>query len=121
MSANGATMKFYDDHLAGFQNTIFEGVAGGERIIIRSAVSSLGMFENLVTLEAFRESKVLFLILMMIRSPLQPHKSYYFGGNCKKKPHRTHYNTLDSLNAPMVVGFTDIEAFRESKVLLGSG
>ena len=84
----------------------------GERFINRSVVSSLSMYANRVTMEAFRELKLLRWILLMIRAPLQT----LFCGDCEKTNSRTRYNTFDTLKASMVADFADIEAFKESKV-----
>ena len=59
--------------LLAFNKTIVQGVAGGgEQIFNRGVVSSLAMSANPVTMEAVSESKVLWCILLMIRSPLNP-------------------------------------------------
>ena len=39
---------------------------------------------------------------------------------CEKILNRTHHNTSDFLKASVVTGLAEIEAFSESKVLLGS-
>ena len=48
------------------------GGCRGERIINRSVVSSLGKSANPVTMEAFRDSKVLWWVLLRIHCPLHP-------------------------------------------------
>ena len=48
--------------------------------------------------------------------PLCNSLSSYF---CERILNRTHHNTSDSLKASVVAGIADIEATRESKVLLG--
>ena len=74
------------------------------------------MSANPVTMEAFRELKLLWWFLLMIRAPLQPQ---FFFGDCEWTLNRTHHNTFDTLKASMVAGIANIEAFREPKVLLG--
>merc|ERR1711860_222335 len=61
-----------DDSFAGFQKNNSLGGCRGERFINKSVVSSLGMSANPVTMEAFRELKLLWWFLLMIRAPLQP-------------------------------------------------
>ena len=91
----------------------------GERFINCSVVSSLGMSTNPVTKEAFKESKVLWWSLLW-SGPLCNRLGYYFLGDCERILNRTHHNTSGSIKASIMAGFADIEAFRESKVLLGS-
>ena len=55
-----------DDSFAGFQKN------KGRSLL------SLGMSANPVTMEAFRESKVLCWILLMIRAPLQAPELFFF-------------------------------------------
>jgi len=104
-----------DDSFAGFQKNNSLGGCRGKRFINRSVVSSLGMSANPVTMVAFREFKLLWCILLMIW-PLCNSLSSYF---CERILNRTHHNTSDSLKASVVAGIADIEATRESKVLLG--
>ena len=98
-----------DDSFAGFQKNNSLGGCRGERFINKSVVSSLGMSANPVTMEAFRELKLLWWFLLMIRAPLQPQ---FFFGDCEWTLNRTHHNTFDTLKASMVAGFANIEAFR---------
>ena len=61
-----------DDSFAGFQKNNSVGGCRVQRFINKSVVSSLGMSANPVTMEAFRELKLLWWFLLMIRAPLQP-------------------------------------------------
>ena len=54
----------------------------------------------------------------MICSPLQPSEKKILKAG-ERIINRTHHNTLDSIKASVVAGIADIEAFRESKVVLG--
>ena len=62
----------------------------------------MDIFANPVTMEAFRELKVFY---------------FFETVQCAWTLNRTHHNTSKS---SMVAEFADNEAFRESKVLLGS-
>ena len=112
MFGNGATMEAFresesvlvgliDDSFAGFQKNNSLGEWRGERFINRSIVSSLGISANPVTIEAFRELKMLCWILLMIRALLQP----LFFGHCERTHKRNHHNTFDTMKASMVAGF----------------
>ena len=122
MFGNGATMEAFRESemfwwvlliiLSQAFNKNSLGGCRGERFIDRSVVSSLDISANPITMEAFRELKIVMVVPVDDPRTSAVCNPYSFG-NCEKTLNRNHHNPFDTLKASMVADFADIEAFKE--------